>query len=141
MTWTYSGDPSKTDLDKYRFLIGDNEVDEPVLQDEEITFVLNTYATSSQDVILYNLYSACVQYYARRVSRKLGPQTETTTDRLKFFNAKCEYYRKRVQQAWISLPTFNSDPSSNPSSDSTTGGTFRRGMMDNMDGIGSDNSC
>jgi len=40
MTWSYSGDPSNSDLDQVRFLVQDTQESDQLLQDEEITFLL-----------------------------------------------------------------------------------------------------
>ena len=41
MTWTYAGDPSATDRDRIRFLVGDTVATDPQLTDEEIAAVLD----------------------------------------------------------------------------------------------------
>lgn len=62
MTWTYN--PVERDLDKVRLEIGDTDKNEPLLQDEEITFVLslkgNVLAASAM----------CCEIIARILSRK-----------------------------------------------------------------------
>jgi hypothetical protein len=40
VTWTYSGNPSASDLDKVRFLSGDTDSTNPIATNEEITFLL-----------------------------------------------------------------------------------------------------
>jgi hypothetical protein len=40
MTWTYSADPTSSNKDAVRYLIGDTNADDPLLQDEEINFNL-----------------------------------------------------------------------------------------------------
>ncbi len=47
MSWTYSGDPTKSYLDAIRFLIGDVVEDEPLLSDEEIVYL---YKSSSNRI-------------------------------------------------------------------------------------------
>ena len=41
MTWSYSGNPGSSELDEIRFTIGDTDVKDPELQDEEIQFVID----------------------------------------------------------------------------------------------------
>lgn len=41
MTWTYQ--PVKTPKDQLRLLIGDTDINEPLLQDEELEYLLNIY--------------------------------------------------------------------------------------------------
>lgn len=43
MTWSYSGDPSTSDKDMVRLLIGDVDEDDQLLSDEEIEAVLAVY--------------------------------------------------------------------------------------------------
>lgn len=40
MSFSYSGDPSTTQKDEIRFLIGDTDKDDPLLLDAEITYLL-----------------------------------------------------------------------------------------------------
>ena len=40
MAWTYSGDPSSSDRDRVRFLIGDTDSGEQLLADAEIDYLL-----------------------------------------------------------------------------------------------------
>jgi hypothetical protein len=118
MTWTYSGDPSKSELDEYRFEIGDTSTNEPVLQDEEISFILNKY--SDTDARLHYLYDKAAQFFARRISRKLGPQSEFTSDRQKHFEQKALYYKSKLQRSYgLSLPAQATS-------------VFSKGMHDNV---------
>jgi len=41
MSWTYSANPSTSAKDAVRYLIGDTDIDNPIIQDEEIYFNLN----------------------------------------------------------------------------------------------------
>lgn len=70
MTWSYSGDPSRSDLDEVRFLIGDTVESDPQLQDEEINYLLNGYGDSQAAAI-----AACenlIAHYSRYVDQKTG---------------------------------------------------------------------
>lgn len=40
MTWTYSGDPSDSDKDAVRFLVGDTDTTDQLISDEEIAYLL-----------------------------------------------------------------------------------------------------
>lgn len=40
MSWSYSGDPSSSDLDAVRFLVQDTDTTDQLVQDEEITWAL-----------------------------------------------------------------------------------------------------
>ena len=43
MTWTYSGNPSSSDRDAVRFLVGDTTSTDPLISDEEIAYLLVLY--------------------------------------------------------------------------------------------------
>lgn len=43
MTFTYTGDPAASDLEAMRFHLGDTNPNAPLLSDEEITYLLDTY--------------------------------------------------------------------------------------------------
>ena len=96
MTWTYSGDPSSSQLDSYRFKIGDTIPDEPLLQDEEIQYVIDNY--SNEGLRLYKLYEAIYLYFIRGVRKKLGPQEEDPASRQQRAKEYLDDYRKRQAQ-------------------------------------------
>lgn len=48
MTWTYTGNPAASPKDAVRFRVGDTDVDDQLLQDEEILYLLGTEATVIQ---------------------------------------------------------------------------------------------
>jgi len=118
MTWTYSGDPKDSDKDKFRFLITDTDPLQPILQDEEIQYVLDTYA--SDNARLYRLFDAMANNFARAIKKSLGPQSEDPTARQKFFEEKAVYYRKlATASSGLSMPV-----SAPP--------IFDKGMTDNL---------
>lgn len=47
MAWTYGGDPSANNRDKVRFLIGDTDSTNELLQDAEITFLFNEWNSNA----------------------------------------------------------------------------------------------
>lgn len=64
MSWTYSGNPSSSDKDAVRFLIGDTDETFPLVQDEEIQFALGTEAN------VYAAAAKCCEALAARFSRE-----------------------------------------------------------------------
>lgn len=102
MTWTYSGDPSSGDKDKYRFLVGDTDQTDPILQDEEITFIVSEY--SDHSVRLFNLYDRAADFFARKIKRTVGPITEEPLERQRHFEAKAAYYKGIVVTSGLSMP-------------------------------------
>ncbi|NLD21613.1 MAG: hypothetical protein GX664_03905 [Bacteroidales bacterium] len=116
MAWSYSGDPKTSEKDKYRFLIGDTNVDDPILQDEEIEFIISEHP--NHNMRLYQLYDRAADYFARKIKRTVGPIEEDPTERLQYFKQKAEYYKMR-----ISTPSFKAPKISPP--------IFYKGMHDN----------
>jgi hypothetical protein len=105
MTATYSGNPAKSDLDKYRFLIGDTEPTDAILSDEEITFILSS--STSENKILCELFEAMANAFARSdIKKSLGPQSVDPTERKKYFENKATYYRRLSTSSGISVPTY-----------------------------------
>lgn len=45
MSWNYSGIPSTSSLDEVRFLVGDTDATDQLLQDEELQFLLDKWLT------------------------------------------------------------------------------------------------
>lgn len=105
MSFTYSGDPSKSDIDKYRFAVGDTDSSEPVMTNEEITYIVSTYGPD-ETAILYHLFMQAAVVFGRAIRRSLGPQSEDPSGRLNFFNDKAEEYKKKLYASGLSVPTY-----------------------------------
>jgi hypothetical protein len=118
MAWTYSGDPNSSDKDKYRFLIGDTISTDPILADEEITFILNTY--QPETTRLYYLYNSAANVLSNDIKKSLGPQSEDPTSRLEHFQKNAKEYKSKMNASGLSLPTYASCKS------------FTKGLHDNV---------
>lgn len=94
MTWTYSGDPSSREIDSYRFKIGDTVSDEPLLQDEEIQYILTTY--TSENMRLFKLNEAVYLCFIRDVKTVLGPQQMDPTIRQQLAKERMDEYKKKL---------------------------------------------
>lgn len=94
MAWTYSGDPTSSELDKYRFFLGDTDPEEPILQDGEIQFVIDEY--KSHNYRLFLLYDAAANFFARQIEFKVGPIEEKPQERMRHFRYKANYYRSSI---------------------------------------------
>ena len=127
MGYTYSGNPSTSDLDYYRFLIGDTgvvddtsstPVESFLLADEEINFVISRYVYETS--ILHVLYDSAANILARDIKNSLGPASEDPTSRLKYYADKAKEYRKlNAAASGLSLPAYSMDK------------IFTKGMHDN----------
>lgn len=105
MSWTYTGDPTASKTDECRFLIGDTNKNAPIMQDEEIQFLIDT-ANGNDSRLKYLLFSQAATYFSRDIKRSLGPQSEDPTSRLNYFKEQAEYYKKLCGASGISLPKY-----------------------------------
>lgn len=119
MSFSYSGDPSSSKLDECRFLLGDTDERNPIMQDEEINYIASQ--TGNDDVLLrYKLFVQAATIFARSIKRSLGPQSEDPTSRLKFFEAQAAEYKQKLAIKGLSIPkyaypkVFNKGMHSNP---------------------------
>ena len=104
MTWSYSGDPSSSELDEIRFLIGDTLEREMSLSDEEITYVMNK--TSNKDALLSQIYGLIAAKCARLVTEELGPQKVVYSDLYKRYVDLQSKYAKKLERA---VPTMSAE--------------------------------
>lgn len=118
MSFSYSGDPSTSPLDECRFILGDTNADTPILQDEEIAYLIDTYG-SNVNVRNYQLFMRASTLFSRDIRRSLGPQSEDPTSRLDFFKSQADYYKSLIVASGISVPKYAYPK------------TFRKGMHSN----------
>lgn len=71
MTWSYSGDPSTSDRDSLRFLIGDTDSNDQLLQDEELDYILATFPSliKAQYIALSSIAAKCARLYRQETGR------------------------------------------------------------------------
>jgi hypothetical protein len=120
MSFTYSGDPSKSVVDAARFLIGDTNDKAPIMQNEEIQYIIDTYGSGKlTNNVKFQLFDRAATLFARDIKRSLGPQSEDPTDRLNFFKEQATYYKGLVAAGGVSAA-----PYAYPK-------IFRKGMMSN----------
>lgn len=92
MAFSYSGDPAANDVDYLRFIIGDTVDNKPLLQDEELRYIIST--TVGNKRVAATFRQAATIYGARPAKKSLGPQSEDATERLHYFNAMADKYEK-----------------------------------------------
>lgn len=118
MSFSYSGNPSSSTLDEARFLLGDTKESMPIMQDEEIQYIIDTHGAGT-NAFKYNLFNRAATLFARDIKRSLGPQSEDPTDRLNFYKEQAEYYRNLVAAGGVSASAYAYPK------------TFRKGMFSN----------
>lgn len=106
MSFSYSGDPTSSLVDECRFILSDTDAANPILQDEEIDYII---AQSGSDTALlrYKLFTQAATVFARSIKRSLGPQSEDPTSRLEYFQQQAAEYKAKMNARGISLPQFN----------------------------------
>ncbi len=83
MTWTYSGDPSSTNRDAVRFLVGDTDNTDQLVTDEEIAYALaqegNAYNAAAR------MARGLASKFARHPDQSLGDLSISYSQRYKHF--------------------------------------------------------
>lgn len=118
MSWSYSGNPKESPIDEVRFLVGDTNKNEPILQDEEIQYLIDEYGANA-NVLRYYVFTHVATIFARDTKRTLGPQSEDPTKRLEYFQQQAKHYEGLLASAGISLPKYAYPK------------VFRKGMQNN----------
>lgn len=103
MSFNYSGNPSTSELDAARFLLGDTDKNAPIMQDEEILYLIDEYGEGT-NTLKYQLFNRAATLFSRDIKRSLGPQSEDPTTRLNFYREQAEYYRALVATGGVSAP-------------------------------------
>lgn len=95
MTWTYSGDPSKSAKDAVRFLIGDTEEQNQILQDGEILWVLSLYNQAPLNAAIRCCETAIAKY-SRLVDESVGSVRMSFSQRARGFQALLTTLQNRL---------------------------------------------
>ena len=72
-TWTYSGDPSASNLDEVRFIIGDTDENDPLLSNEEIMYRVNADGGRTVTAAAILCCDDIVAQTAKKMDKSLGP--------------------------------------------------------------------
>lgn len=129
--WTYSGNPSTRPLDHVRFLIGDVLINDQLLSDIEIEFVL----TQSTEVVI--AAAICCERIAARFARDVDVKIESTSvsagDRYNHFMALARDLRASIGDLGIPYAgnILLSDGEIDRADNSLSQPSFLIGLMDN----------
>lgn len=98
MAWTYSGDPSLSNKDAVRFLIGDTQSDSPLSTDEEIEWSLsinnNNIYRSAADIA-----EGIAAYFATQAETTvIGPIREENGRRAELYSKKALELKRKAQE-------------------------------------------
>lgn len=134
MAWTYTGDPAHSDRDRVRFLIGDTDTNDQLLNDAEIDWIL----TEAGDSIYQAAHDAChtiASKFARlATSKSVGDLSLSYQDRAQAFYALADRLmhlasRRDVPTPWASPK--NMQTSSERDELGMQGHEFYTGVHDN----------
>ena len=88
MAWTYSGDPGSSSQDKVRFLVGDTDKDQPLVQDEEIAWAISSQPIEELAAAL--VCRAIAARYSRLVTVKVGDVSKNCGEIAKAFRERAD---------------------------------------------------
>lgn len=132
MTWTYSGDPSASDRDQVRFLIGDTDSTDKQLQDEEIAYLLAQYPDARQ-AAAQAAWAVAAKYARLASSHSVGDTAYAYGSRQQYYESLAAQLNSRSLQSarpycgGISL----SDKARVEGDADRNAGPFKDGQMDN----------
>lgn len=89
MTFTYNGDPSESTTTEVRFLIGDTDENDQLLQDEEIEYILVVHPDAGATSSNYAAASACAEAiaasFAKKMDKSVGSASLTYSQRYQHY--------------------------------------------------------
>lgn len=134
MTFTYTGMPGVTDLDTVRFLVGDTVEEEPLLQDEEISYLITTWQPKGS---MFYVAAAAADSIAAKLTREISISSdgqvlslETLRDRFKDLGVELRAQHEDALVGGASLYAGGMDAYESPDP-SVAPLAFGTGMMDN----------
>ena len=94
MTWSYSGDPSNSNTDAVRFLIGDTDSADQQMSDEEIGWLVSEAGSTYAAAVL-----ACdglAAKYARQTDKSAGEMSVKSSQRVEHYTKLAKRLRQRA---------------------------------------------
>ena len=132
ISWNYSGDPSVSSKDAVRFLVGDTNPDEPLVQDEEIVYML-ALETDPKGAAAA-ICEALSAKFATAVDMRLGDYSISMSQKAESFAARARQLRI-ASGIRIGVPYAGgisvSDKGAQEEDDDRVQPAFRRRMMNN----------
>lgn len=85
MAWTYSGDPSSSMRDAIRFLVGDTDTDDQLLNDAEIAFCISQADSALYQAAHDSAYAIASKFSRMATSKSVGDMSLSYADRAKAY--------------------------------------------------------
>lgn len=103
MTWTYTGDPNVSQRDSIRFLIGDTDTTDQLVNDEEIAWVLTD--TDSIYQAAHDLCTVIAAKFARlATSKSVGDLSLSYSDRSETYHRLAERMLHLADRRDVPIP-------------------------------------
>lgn len=116
MSWSYSGDPSASSLDKVRFLSGDTDTNNQQISNEEITFLLSEWNSDAYIAASEACVAIAGKLTAKAdMSRSVGDLSISTQygAQAGAFMGRAERLREQAGRAAAPVANFFTDDNSN----------------------------
>jgi hypothetical protein len=84
MTWNYTNRPIDVPRDRVRFLVGDVDVSDPLVSDEEVAFAISEYPASNEFAAAFILRALAARF-SRKVSMTVGGVASSCSDLARAF--------------------------------------------------------
>lgn len=130
MTWSYSGDPASSDLDRVRFLIGDTDTVDQLVNNEEVNWALGEFPIY---IAAAELSEAIAAKFSRKVDKSVGDLKISFSKQAEQYSKKAKQLRNRGSLAAIAPYAGGisvSDKESVVSNTDRVDPSFSRGMND-----------
>ena len=95
MAWTYSGNPATSPKDTVRFLIGDTDKCDQLLQDDEIVWVLNLYNNTPNNAAI-RCVETVMSKFSRLMDESVGQVKLTYSQKVKGYREMLRDLRNRL---------------------------------------------
>lgn len=131
MSFSYSGDPSKSAKDRVRWELGDTASRSALQTDEEIQAAIALEA--SVEGAIARCADAIATKFRRQVNIKVGPMAYDYSRRAEHWDAVRDYFRQQAEAGSLSIPGGPDYDPTKPYDPKRSGGYFRAGMHDRPD--------
>lgn len=97
MSWSYSGNPSDSDKDRVRFLIGDTNEDDQLLTDEEIESSLTKNGSDVLQAAVESCYAIAANF-SREADIQTGDYSEDLSQRAEAYKDLADTLEQRSEE-------------------------------------------
>lgn len=132
MSWSYSGDPSNSDKDHVRYLIGATDEDDQLVMDEEIEQSLASNANDVTEAAVEVCYAIAAQF-SRQADMEVGDYSEDLSQKASNYRQLAKDLKQQKSDEALSpaAGSISQSKKDNQESDSDrTEPTFKRDMHD-----------